>query len=94
MIDDRFIYNYRFTSMKMLREYMKDEIINDHRNDYVELIPDTKNKDVGIDKQDFENSNKILFIKKIWKGLSISTPTRSLIIIRSLPFEIGIMFSS
>lgn len=63
MIDDRFIYNYRLTSMKVLREYMRDEIINDNRNDYVELIPDTKNKDVGIDKQDFENSNKILFIK-------------------------------
>lgn len=59
----RYISNYKYSTVRMLEQFILEQIVEDHRNDVVELGTKAEKRDIEIDEEEFQNSNKILFIK-------------------------------
>ena len=73
----RFVDNYKYSTAKMLEEYLCGKIVTDHRNDKIELDIKVTDDDVEINQEEFEQSNKILQIKNFQLFVDIFTSIKS-----------------
>ena len=73
----RFVDNYKYSTAKMLEEFLCGQIVTDHRNDKIELEIKVTDDDVDINQEEFEQSNKILHIKNSQIFIDIFTSIKS-----------------
>lgn len=73
----RFVDNYKYSTAKMLEEFLCGQIVTDHRNDKIEMDIKVTDDDVDINQEEFEQSNKILHIKNSQLFIDIFTSIKS-----------------
>lgn len=60
-----YIDNYKYSTVSSMEEYLIDQIVDDHKSDFVLLNEAVSQKDMEIDIEKFKNSNQILFIRSL-----------------------------
>ena len=74
---NNYIENYKYSTIKLLEDYLTEQIIEDHRNSLVEFEKDILTDDVEINKEEFDKSNQLLYIKNYTIFIDIFTSIRS-----------------
>lgn len=61
----------------MLEQFITQQIVEDHRNSLIEFERDIRTDDIEINKDDFDRSNQILFIKNYSIFLDVFSSVRT-----------------